>query len=258
MLLFAFMHFSSCSLICRAQTAVQPTQPRTLAAALVVANRTLTALGGVQAWSQISSIQRTATITSSITATATTIWVDDWSSGTLKTSRTLSGSGGGNSPTSSAIVQRYNANGQSVVVPAQDESVIFATAIPSEALLLGIQSTQCIFYPEDSDLLDPNSIQNVPKGEIAFAEVCSGTNPRSGALHWRVNASTYMPISVSIPQLAFLSSSNVYTLVTFTSYTTVGSVSIPNQITLTDTSGVSRHIQFSSILPVQAAASSSK
>ena len=83
LVLLPFLSFS----VCGGQIPTQPAQPRTSEEALLVVRRTIGALGSEAAWSAISSIESTATITSNAGPTRNIIWADNWSTGTLKYKR---------------------------------------------------------------------------------------------------------------------------------------------------------------------------
>lgn len=237
-----------------AQTSAQQAQPRTLPEAVMLARSTLNALGGQGVWMQISSVSSVAVITNSAGAPRTITWVDDWSSGTLRSLRATSNGSTGSS-TGSPIVPKFSYNGKSVVVPSQSDYITLAISTPGEALLRGLSKGDCHFYPEGDDLEDRFSTHAVPSGQLAFAQACSGTSNSNGALHWRVNASTFMPISVSIPVRAFGSNSYIYTLVSYVSFATVGAASMPSKVLLTSNTNNYRQIQFSGFSINQASVS---
>jgi len=243
--------------LCTAQTPSQTAQPRTSEEALLVARRAISALGSEAAWNEISSIRSTATITSNAGPTRTIIWADNWSTGTLKYKRAPKAADG-NSAAGAPIIHSAKVNGKAVTIPKQSDSTMLTVSAPAEALLRGMNNGRCAYYPENDNRLDPYSIQNVPQGQLAFVQACPAMTRNYGALHWRVDASTFLPVSVSIPEHAFRSASIIYTLVKFESFTSVGEVLVPDKILLTSNSSIYKQIQFSGIATSQASAATSK
>lgn len=239
-----------------AQTVAQQGQPRTTQDASNVAKQTFNALGGQRAWMQISSISSTATITSNVSPTRTIVWTDDWSSGMLNSLRSVAN--GGDSSSGRPISQTFTANGTSVTVPKQSDYSILAISAPAVALSLGLSNGHCQFYPESDNLHAAFSTHAVPFGQLAFAQACSVAANGESVLHWRVNASTFIPISVSIPEKAFGSNTYTHKLVTYESFATIGSASIPSKVTLTSAGTITQQVEFSGIATNQASLSTSK
>lgn len=210
--------------------------------AAVLAARTINALGGQEAWSEVRSVKSSAEMTSNRRSVKTVIWHDDWSSGTLRVSRTRSAHSNENADQDQVSSARSNER-QSL----QGDATELSYLDPARALILAIQNTKCAVYPENDNRMARFSTHDIPSGQLGFIESCSGSPLGRGELHWRISATTYMPVSVYVPLAGGGAPSGTYVTVVYRSFIQQEQLKLPERVEIISNWDERKLIKFSNV-----------
>ena len=230
-----------------AQSSQDPTQLSSPPDASVLAERTISALGGQEAWSQVKSVESLATITSNRRSAKSVKWTDDWSSGALHASRTQNTLSAGKAQYEATPRVRSMEGGQ-ILSAATELSFL----VPARALILATHDAKCTFYQENDDRMGRFSTHDIPSGQWGFVESCSGSPLGKRALHWRISATTYLPVSVYVPLSGVGLPSVSYVTIVYHTFIQLGSLKLPEQVEIIPNWNERKQIKFTDITLVRA------